>query len=143
MALKQISVLIENTRGSLVRVTDALAARGVNIRALSMADTEHFGILRMILTDNRVAEEILKELGVITQETEVIGVKIGDQPGKLSAALHVLAEADINIEYLYAFFARTERHAYVVIRVADNAQAEKVLTDAGFYMISDEDIGKL
>ena len=78
-----------------------------------------------------------------TKTTDVVGVKIGDQPGKLSMALDVLDKADINMEYLYAFMARTEKHAYVVLRVADNAQAEKVLEDAGFHMITDADVEKL
>ena len=73
----------------------------------------------------------------------MVGVKIGDAPGKLSKALDVLDKAGINMEYLYAFLTRTERHAYVVIRVADNEAAEKVLTDNGFHIITDADIAKL
>ena len=73
----------------------------------------------------------------------MVGVKIGDAPGKLSKALDVLDMANINMEYLYAFLTRTERHAYVVIRVADNEAAEKVLTDNGFHIITDADIAKL
>jgi len=72
-----------------------------------------------------------------------VGVKIGDQPGKLSKALQVLDENGINMEYLYAFMARTEKHAYVVLRVADNAAAEKALEDAGFHLITDADVAKL
>ena len=75
--------------------------------------------------------------------TDVIGVKIGDQPGKLSKALSVLAEAGVNVEYLYAFMARTEKHAYVVLRPTDNAAAENALEAAGFHMITDADIDKL
>ena len=74
---------------------------------------------------------------------DVVGVKIGDKPGKLTAALDVLDKADINVEYLYAFMARTENHAYVVLRVEDNAVAENLLTDAGFKMITEADINKL
>ena len=73
----------------------------------------------------------------------MVGVKIGDEPGKLTEALGVLDKADINVEYLYAFMARTEKHAYVVLRVEDNAVAEAVLTKAGFHMISEADINKL
>ena len=143
MALKQITVLVNNQQGALVRITDTLAARGVNIRALSIADTERFGILRLIVSDNHAALEAVRELGCLTQETEVVGVKIGDAPGKLSGALRVLDEAGINIEYLYAFCARTVRHAYMVMRVADNTAAESVLTEAGYHLITDEDISRL
>ena len=86
---------------------------------------------------------MLTENGFLIKVVETVGVKIGDEPGKLTAALSVLDKADINVEYLYAFMARTEKHAYVVLRVEDNAAAEKALTDAGFHMISEADINKL
>lgn len=143
MALKQLNVFVENKRGSLVGITDALAKKNVDIRALSIADTESFGILRMIVSDIDLAREALSDLGCIVNISDVIGVKIGDTPGKLAQALAVLDDAEINLEYLYAFLTRTERHAYVVFRVADNAAAEKVLTDGGFHLISDADVAKL
>ena len=86
---------------------------------------------------------MLADKGYLIKTTEVVGVKIGDAPGKLSTALAVLDKEDINVEYLYAFMARTEKHAYVVLRVADNAQAEKALETAGYHMITDADINKL
>ena len=86
---------------------------------------------------------MLTEAGYLIKITEVVGVKIGDAPGKLSAALKVLNEAGINMEYLYAFMARTERHAYVVLRVEDNAHAEAVLEKGGFHIITDADVNKL
>ncbi|MBE6778626.1 MAG: acetolactate synthase [Ruminococcaceae bacterium] len=143
MSLKQLTVFVENKQGALVAITDTLAAHEVNIRALSIADTEEFGILRLIVSDNEVALRTLTEEGYLIKTTDVVGVKIGDQPGKLSTALRVLDEAHINMEYLYAFMARTERHAYVVLRVADNAAAEGALTAAGFHLITDADVNKL
>ena len=143
MYIRQISIYLENKSGTLAEVTDFLYHHGVNLRALSIADTERFGILRMIVSDNRMAISVLKGKGYIVKETEVVGVKIGDQPGKMAAALKVLDLAGINLEYLYAFCARTEKHAYLVIRVADNQKAEEVLTQAGFHMISDADVAKL
>ena len=143
MYIRQISIFLENRSGTLAEVTDFLYHHGVNLRALSIADTERFGILRMIVSDNRMAISVLKGKGYIVKETEVVGVKIGDQPGKMAAALKVLDLAGINLEYLYAFCARTEKHAYLVIRVADNQKAEEVLTQAGFHMISDADVAKL
>jgi len=143
MAIKQLTVFVENKQGALVDITDTLAKHNVNIRALSIADTQDFGILRLIVNDNETAIKTLSSEGYLIKTTEVIGVKIGDEPGKLSTALQVLDDAHINMEYLYAFMTRTEKHAYVVLRVADNAAAEKVLEEAGFHMISDFDIDKL
>ena len=143
MALKQLTVFVENKQGSVVPVTDALANHNINIRALSIAETEGFGILRLIVDNEAVAEEVLMQVGYLIKITEVVGVKIGDAPGKLSAALKVLKEAGINMEYLYAFMARTERHAYVVLRVENNADAEAALEKAGFHLITDADVNKL
>ena len=143
MSLKQLTVFVENKQGTLVSITDTLAKNDVNIRALSIADTQDFGILRLIVNDNDTAVKTLSDAGYLIKITDVVGVKIGDAPGKLSAALKVLDENKINMEYLYAFMARTEKHAYVVLRVADNAHAEKALEDAGFHLITDADVNKL
>lgn len=143
MSLKQLTIFVENKKGALVDITKILAENEVNLRALSIADTQDFGILRLIVNDNDTATKALSDAGYLIKTTDVVGVKIGDQPGKLSTALDVLDKADINMEYLYAFMARTEKHAYVVLRVADNDMAEKVLEDAGFHMITDADINKL
>ena len=143
MSLKQLNVFVENKKGALVQITEALAKSEINMRALSIADTEEFGILRLIVNDTDTASEMLEELGYLIKITDVVGVKIGDQPGKLSKALGVLDEKGINVEYLYAFMARTEKHAYVVLRVADNAAAEAALENAGFHLITDSDINKL
>ena len=143
MSLKQLTVFVENTQGSLVNITDTLAENNVNLRALSIADTLEFGLLRLIVNDNDTASKALTDKGYILKVTEVVGVKIGDQPGKLSKALAVLADAGVNVEYLYAFMARTERHAYVVLRPTDNAAAEQALEAAGFHLITDADVDKL
>ena len=143
MAIKQLTVFIQNKKGTVVSVTDILSKNNINLRALSIAETQDFGILRLIVNDEKAAEAILTENGYLIKVIDVVGVKIGDEPGKLTAALDVLDKADINVEYLYAFMARTEKDAYVVLRVEDNAVAEKVLTDAGFKMISEADINKL
>ena len=143
MAIKQLTVFIQNKKGTVVSVTDILSKSNINLRALSIAETQDFGILRLIVNDEKAAEAVLTENGYLIKVIDVVGVKIGDEPGKLTAALDVLDKADINVEYLYAFMARTEKHAYVVLRVEDNAVAEKVLTDAGFKMICEADINKL
>lgn len=143
MALKQLTVFVENKQGTVVEVTDALANHEINIRALSIAETEGFGILRLIVDNDAAAEKILTQEGYLIKITDVVGVKIGDAPGKLSAALKVLNASNINVEYLYAFMARTERHAYVVLRVENNAEAEKALEAAGFHLITEADVNKL
>ena len=143
MAIKQITVFVENRQGSLVSITRALSENNVNIRALSIADTKDFGILRLIVNDEATAEKVLSENGYLIKVTEVVGVKIGDAPGKLTEALEVLDKAGINMEYLYAFMARTEKHAYVVLRVEDNEAAEDALENAGFHLVTVADVCKL
>ena len=143
MAIKQLTVFIQNRKGTVVSVTDILSKNNINLRALSIAETQDFGILRMIVNDEAHAEKVLAENGYLIKVIDVVGVKIGDEPGKLTAALDVLDKADINVEYLYAFMARTEKHAYVVLRVEDNVTAQKALSDAGFHLIAESDINKL
>lgn len=143
MAIKQLTVFVENKQGALVSITNTLSKHNINLRALSIAETKEFGILRLIVNDEATAEKILKEEGYLIKITDVVGVKIGDQPGKLSEALKVLDDNKINMEYLYAFMARTEKHAYVVIRVEDNDAAEKALLAAGFHLITEADVDKL
>ena len=143
MAIKQLTVFLENKQGAMVSITEILSKNNINIRALSIAETQDFGILRLIVNDEVSAEKILAEAGYLIKITEVVGVKIGDAPGKLCEALKVLDESNINLEYLYAFMARTEKHAYVVLRVEDNAAAENVLVNAGFHLITEADIRKL
>lgn len=143
MSLKQLTIFVENKQGTLVDITDTLAKHNVNIRALSIADTQDFGILRLIVNDNDTALKTLADDGYLIKTTDVVGVKIGDAPGKLSTALNVLDNNNINMEYLYAFMSRTEKHAYVVLRVADNNAAESALEKAGFHLITDNDVAKL
>ena len=143
MAIKQLTVFVQNSKGSIVTVTDILAKNNINIRALSIAETEDFGILRLIVNDEISAKKVLDNEGYLIKVVDVVGVKIGDEPGKLTAALDVLDKADINVEYLYAFMARTEKHAYVVLRVENNSDAEETLVNAGFKLITETDINKL
>ena len=143
MAIKQLTVFVPNRKGAIVEVTDILAKNSINIRALSIAETEDFGILRLIVNDEKAAEKVLSENQYLIKVVDVVGVKIGDEPGKLTTALDVLDKADINVEYLYAFMARTEKHAYVVLRVEDNKTAQTALEDAGFKLITEEDVCKL
>ena len=143
MAIKQLTVFVPNRKGAIVAVTDILAKNEINMRALSIAETEDFGILRLIVNDEKAAQKVLEEQGYLIKIVDVVGVKIGDEPGKLTSALDVLDKADINVEYLYAFMARTEKHAYVVLRVENNDDAEAALENAGFKLITEADVNKL
>lgn len=143
MSLKQLTVFVENKQGAMLDITETLSNANVNLRALSISDTQDFGILKLIVNDNDTAIKILKTHGYITKITDVVGVKINDEPGKLSKALRALDQKGINVEYLYAFMARTPKHAYVVLRVTDNNYAEATLEEAGFHLITDADVCKL
>ena len=135
MAIQQLTAFVENRRGRLVELTRLLAAAGVDLRALSIADTQEFGILRAIVSDTPKAMDILRRSGVLVKSTPVVGVRLTDRPGELSLALAALDEADINVEYLYAFLAVTPGVADLVLRVQDNDAAERVLREAGFEII--------
>lgn len=143
MAIKQLTVFVENRRGCLAEITDLLAKNGIDMRALSIADTKDFGILRLIVSDTQKALHVLRENCVLVQTTDVIGVKLSDRTGELSSALAVLDRAGINVEYLYAFLTRIVQNAYVVLRVEDNGAAADVLTKAGFAMVGEDDIRAL
>ena len=143
MAIKQLTVFVPNRKGAMVSLTDILAKNAINIRALSIAETEDFGVLRLIVNDEIAATKILEENGYLIKTIDVVGVKIGDKPGALTSALDVLDKSDINVEYLYAFMTRTEKHAYVVLRVENNDAAESALESAGFHLITNADMDKL
>lgn len=132
--VKQISVFVENKAGSLVNITGALAAAGVDIRALSIADTADFGILRMIVDDSSHAMEVLRNASCIASVTEVLAVPISDTPGGLHRVLSLLAEENLFIEYSYAFLSRKENNAYVIVRVEDNDRAQSHLAQAGIFV---------
>ena len=140
MTIKQVSVFAENRSGGILDVIRALGDGGVDIRALSVADTQGFGILRLIVDDVAKAKALLDENGTIFSITDVVGVKVPDCPGGLAKVLTLMAEHTINVEYLYAFVSVSGSSAYVVLRVQDNDQAIKVLTEGGIELISKEEI---
>lgn len=135
MAIRQLTVFVENSRGKLALITGLLAENGINMRALSIADTQEYGILRLIVSDTEKAMRVLQEQDMLVKITDVVGLKVSDQPGGLSAALAVLDKEEINLEYLYAFLTNADDNALIALRVADNAAAEKALHDAGFVTI--------
>lgn len=129
MTIKQLSVFAENKKGTILYATEALAEAKIDIRAMCVADTRDFGILRLIVDDAEKACEALRAKDCVVSVTQVIGVAVPDVPGGLSNVLKLLAKNDINIEYIYAFITVSGKNAYVVIRVNDNDKAVKVLTE--------------
>jgi hypothetical protein len=135
MSVKQISVFLENKTGRLWELTEALKGKGLNIRALSLADTTDFGILRLIVSDPDRAFSVLKAGGFSAAATEVLAVEVPDRPGGLAGVLKVLNEEGINVEYLYAFVEKKAGNAAVVIRVEDPDRAASVLSAAGMTIL--------
>jgi len=129
MRVEQISVFLENRAGRLAEITRVLGDAGVNIRALSLADTSDFGILRLILSDNEKAKEALKEHGFTVGKTSVVAVEVEDRPGGLNRILEVLSKGDVNVEYMYAFVQHSGANALMIFRFDDIDAAVKVLTD--------------
>ena len=137
MLIKQLSVFVENQPGKLAEITGILAEKKVDIRALSIADTTHFGILRLIVSNPEQAEDALKEQGYTVSLTDVIGVGVEDRPGGLAEALAVLNEKGIAVEYMYAFVSKAEKTAYVILRVEDNDHALRVLKENNVTVLSE------
>ena len=127
MFITQISIFVENKLGRLAEIIEVLGKNGIDISALSVADTSDFGILRIIVDQPDLARTVLAEHGVVTKATEVISVAIDDTPGGLSAKLNVLKNAGITIEYMYAFVGRVEGKAHMVLRVDRPDEAVRLL----------------
>ena len=130
MKVRQISVFLENTSGRLAQVTKILGANSINIRALSLADTTDFGILRLIVNEPSKALTVLREAGLTVRATEVIAVEVTDQPGGLASVLQELEDKAINIEYMYAFVGKAEEKAIVIFRVEEIDRAVALLADS-------------
>jgi len=143
MKVRQISIFLENKPGRLAKATRILGENGINIRALSIADTTDFGVLRLIVNKPEKAYDVLKEAGYIVRTTEVIAVEIADEPGGLAAALEPLAKADINIEYLYAFVQKASNAALVVLRVDQIDEAIEVFRQNDIRLLSEEEVNLL
>ncbi len=136
MRVEQISVFLENKAGRLAEVTRILSEAGVNIRALSLADTSDFGILRLIVNDNEKAKEALKANGFTVGKTDVVAVEVEDRPGGLHKILDILRKAGINVEYMYAFVQQSGNNAVIIFRFDNLDEAVRVLTDNGVTVIN-------
>ena len=139
MAITQLSLFLMNQPGQLVDAVGILSEGGANIRAMSIAESNDFGILRAIVSDTDLAVSLLKEKYLISK-TEVIAARMGDKSGSLYPILKALNEANINIEYMYAFTGTGVDEAYVVLRVNDVETAEAVLQASGIPTLSDENL---
>ena len=140
MSIKQLSVFVENKAGRLAEITAILAQAGIDIRALSVADTTNFGILRLIVNKPMEAEKALKEAGLTVSLTSVLAIGIPDEPGGFAAAMRALADASIDIEYMYAFISRDEGRACVILRVEDNAAAVAALEKNGIQLLGEDKV---
>jgi hypothetical protein len=135
MKVEQISVFLENKSGRLAEVMRVLGSAGVNIRALSIADTSDFGILRVIVNDNEKALKALKDNDFTVSKTEVVAVEVPDTPGGLAGILDLLEKQNVNVEYMYAFIERSSDNAIIIFRFDGNDRAIKALSDEGITIL--------
>ncbi|HPX61278.1 MAG TPA: ACT domain-containing protein [Deltaproteobacteria bacterium] len=138
MKAEQISIFIENKSGRLAEITRILGDAGINIRALSLADTSDFGILRLIVNDTEKAKQILKDKGFTVNKTEVVAVEVPDTPGGLANILQSLDTDSINVEYMYAFVERSGGNAVIIFRFDETDKAITSLTRNGFSVLRGE-----
>jgi len=135
MRVEQISIFLENKAGRLAEVTSIIAGAGINIRALALADTSDFGVLRLIVNDNKKAEDTLKKHGFTVGTTEVVAVEVPDQPGGLQNILAILHKAGVNVEYMYAFVHQSGNNAVMIFRFDNIDAAVKILEESGVVVI--------
>lgn len=141
MRIKQLSIFMENKSGRIAEITRILAGAGIDIRALSIADTTDFGILRLIVNKPEEASEVCRRAGLMTALTDVIAIQIEDRPGSFSEAMQFLACAGISIDYMYAFLTPgDEKYACVIISASSPELAEKLLTNAGVKLLDAEKV---
>lgn len=140
MKVEQISIFLENRAGRLSEVTQTLANAGINIRALSLADTSDFGILRLIVSDNEKAKTALKEQGFTVGRTTVVPVEVQDSPGGLHAILDILSGNGINVEYMYAFVQQSGKNAVLIFRFDRTDQAIETLQENGVTVLTGDEL---
>jgi hypothetical protein len=136
--VEQISVFLENKAGRLAEVAKILAGADINIRALSLADTSDFGILRLVVNDNNKAKEELRKAGFTVAKTDVVAVEVADKPGGLHHILHILQKANVNVEYMYAFVQQSAANAVLIFRFDNLSEALRILKDNNVRVIEGE-----
>ena len=143
MTIEQLSIFIENKPGKLVEALETIAKAGIDMRALSLADTADFGILRIIADSPAAALKVLDGAGYLVKSNDVIPVSVSDSPGGLAAALRVLADNGVGVEYAYAFVAHEKDKAYVILRVEDNDAAIRIMSDNGIKLLTADEMNNL
>ncbi len=143
MTVKQISVFVENKAGKLAELTDYLHRHEIDMRALSIAETQDFGIVRLIVDDTYKTSCVLKEAGYVASITPVLAVEMSDKPGSLFQILKMLGDGGVNLDYMYAFLTRKKATAYMILRVEDNEKATEILGRNGIHTISQDEIADL
>ena len=140
MKVDQLAVFLENKSGRLAAITKTLSDNSINIRALSVADTADFGILRLIVDDTDKATRVLKEGGFTVGKTDVIAVEVADKPGGLARVLSVLHDAGLNVEYMYAFVEKSAENAVLIFRFDDPDIAITILQNAGIRILTGREV---
>ncbi len=143
MTVKQISVFVENKPGKLAELTDYLHQHEIDMRALSIAEAQDFGIVRMIVDDAYKTSQVLKEAGYVVSITPVLAVEMSDEPGSLYRILKILGDGGVNLDYTYAFLSQKAATAYMILRVADNEKAIDVLGKSGIRPVCQDTIADL
>ena len=140
MKIKQISVFLENRKGRLYEVCSLLGKSNINIRALTIAETETFGVLRMVVDKPTEAIDVFRKNSITANQTEVIAVEVPDTPGGLAHVLKILSDHDVNVEYMYGFVEKFSENALLVFRFDDPAMAHQVLSQNGVNVVTEDDI---
>lgn len=140
MKVEQIAIFLENKSGRLAEITAILAANGINIRAMSLADTADFGILRLIVNDTASAKQILKDNGFTVGTTEVLVAEVQDKPGGLAKVLQIIKESDLNIEYMYAFTQKSGDTGLIIFRFDELDKAINILMQADVRLLSGDEV---
>jgi hypothetical protein len=143
MKIKQISVFLENRKGRLYDVCSLLGKKNINIRALNVAETESFGILRIVVNKPEVAMDAFKEAGIVARLTDVVAVEVEDTPGGLANILKVLSDEDVNIEYMYGFVEKSSDKALMVFRFDDVEKAAEVLIKHNVKIVREQGVREL
>ena len=143
MNVEQISIFLENKSGRLAEVTSVLSEAGINIRALYLADTADFGILRLIVNDTEKSRQVLKDHGFTVEKTKVVAIEVPDRPGGLSSILNTIKNEGINVEYMYAFVEKSGENAIVIFRFDELEKSIDILQQAGVRILGGEELSAL
>lgn len=139
--IKQTSIFLENSQGQLALITGILADAGIDLRALYIAESQNYGMLRLITDNCEKTVEVLKQNDFVASVSDVLALRLPDRPGSLSEALNVLNDNGIDISYMYSVFSRFEGVCFMIMKLSDAARSEKVLTENGFHIAEGSELG--